>query len=74
MQKGKLTYFQDVESSHQEFEAIQWAALRGVVPPDKYWRFFPDQSVTRAEFIRMLVKCLKLDISVSGAHFGITAS
>lgn len=68
-QRGKLTYFRDVESTHPAFEAIQWAAVLGVVPRDRKWRFFPDRSVTRAELYEMVVKCLELDISVSGAHF-----
>lgn len=66
---GKLTYFADVESTHPQFAAIQWAALRGFVPADPKWRFFPDHPVGWGEFARAIVQCLGLPISVTGQHF-----
>lgn len=67
--KGKLTYFADVASDHPQFAAIQWAALRGLVPADRHWRFEPDRLPTWAEFAQAVVTTLQLPISVTGAHF-----
>jgi hypothetical protein len=66
---GKLTYFSDVEGDHPHFASIQWAALRGLVPPDGRWRFFPEHPATWAGFAEAAVICLQLPISVTGAHF-----
>jgi hypothetical protein len=65
----KLAYFADVESNHLHFAAIQWAALRGYVPPDRDWRFAPDHPIAWGDFAKATVICLGLPISVTGAHF-----
>ena len=66
---GKLTYFSDVDSSHPDFGAVQWAALRGFVPADPDWAFRPDHPATWGDFVKATVVCLGLPISVTGAHF-----
>ncbi|MGH6623136.1 MAG: FAD-dependent oxidoreductase, partial [Burkholderiaceae bacterium] len=66
---GKLTFLDDVEADHPQFRAIQWAALRGLTPPDRAWRFHPEQPVNWGELVRSVVIALRLPISVSGAHF-----
>ncbi|TAK17370.1 MAG: FAD-dependent oxidoreductase [Rhizorhabdus sp.] len=70
----KLTWFADVDGDHADFEGIQWAALRGFLPLDQEWRFFPDHPISWGDFVKAIVLCLELPISVSGAHFeGIDA-
>lgn len=67
--KGKLTFFADVDASHRHFDAIQWAALRDYVPEDWHWRFLPEQPLTWRDAVVATVKCLRIPISVTGAHF-----
>ncbi len=67
--RSRLCYFADVGSHHPYFAAIQWAALRGFVPRDEHWRFFPDHPIDWASFVQVIVACLNLPISVSGIHF-----
>lgn len=67
--KVKLTWFADVDGLHPDFMGIQWAALRSFLPQDEEWRFFPDHPVNWADFVKAIVLCLDLPISVSGAHF-----
>ncbi|NDZ17451.1 hypothetical protein C7T35_03180 [Variovorax sp. WS11] len=70
---GKLTYFADVPSDHPHFAAIQWAALRGLVPHDPDWYFHPDHPASWADFAQSIVTTQALPVSVTGAHFeGIT--
>jgi hypothetical protein len=66
---GKLNYFADVESGHPWFEAIQWAALRGLVPPDELLAFRPDDAMRWGDFAQAIVTCLRLPISVTSLHF-----
>jgi len=66
---GQLTHFADVPIDHPNFPDIQWAALRGIVPPDPDHRFWPDRQVTFADLVEAVVKCLELPISVTGMHF-----
>lgn len=67
--RAKLTYFADLSSEHPHFGDIQWAALRTFLPQDRKWRFWPDQAATWSDIVRATVICLKLPISVTGAHF-----
>lgn len=67
--KCKLTYFSDVETSHPEFVGIQWIALRGLVPDDARYRFFPDRSATWGDLLQASVLAFDLPISVTGYHF-----
>jgi hypothetical protein len=66
---GKLIYFADVEAAHPHFAAIQWAALRSLVPADPDWRFGPDHPIDWGELVKAIVIGLELPISVTGAHF-----
>lgn len=66
---ARLTYFADVPTTHPQFRAIQWLALRGEVPWDRHWRFFPSRSITWGEFIAMTIRALEVPTSVTGAHF-----
>ncbi len=66
---NKLTYFRDVETAHPQFAAIHWAALRGVVPDDPNYRFFPGRAATWPKLLEATVRCLRLPISVTGFHF-----
>lgn len=71
---GKLVYFTDVESSHADFPAIQWAAQRGFVPHDADLCFRPDDAVTWGDCVTAVVTCLRIPVSVTGLHFeGLTA-
>lgn len=67
--KCKLIYFSDVDTEHSHFKGIQWLALRGVVPKDSMYRFFPDKTATWADFIEAIVLAYALPISVTGIHF-----
>lgn len=72
---GKLAYLRDVQTSDPSFVGIQWAALRGFVPHDRSWRFFPDRLITQAEWVELIVRGLAIPLSVSGAHFeGVDSS
>lgn len=64
-----LTYFTDVPTDHRYFPAIQWAALRGVIPLDEDWQFTPDEPLSTGEFAEMITKCFNIPISVTGKHF-----
>ena len=65
----KLTYFSDVETSHPHFAAIQRLALRGVVPGDDQYRFFPDMAATWGDLVEAAVLAFDLPVSVTGFHF-----
>ena len=65
----KLTYFSDVETSHPHFVAIQWLALRGAVPSDDQYRFFPDMTATWGDLAEAAVLAFDLAVSVTGFHF-----
>lgn len=65
----KLTYFSDVETSHPHFVAIQWLALRGTVPGDDQYRFFPDMTATWGDMVETAVLAFDLPVSVTGFHF-----
>jgi hypothetical protein len=65
----KLTYFSDVEASHPHFPAIQRLALKGVVPDDGDFRFFPDRSATWGDLAAAVVLGFDIPISVTGIHF-----
>lgn len=65
----KLTYFSDVETSHPCFAGIQWLGLRGFVPGDDRYRFFPDRSATWGELLEAAVLAFDLPVSVTGIHF-----
>lgn len=67
--RAKLTYFADVPSSHPHFSDIQWAGLRSFDPVDRKWRFHPDQPATWSDIVKAVVACLRIPISVTGAHF-----
>lgn len=67
--RGKFTYLCDVGSDHPHYAAIQLAALRGFVPTDSAWRFFPDHTITWTDFVELVVRVLEIPISVSGRHF-----
>lgn len=65
----KLTYFADLEASHPHFPAIQWLALRGFVPDDRGYRFFPNRSATWGDLVEAAVLAFGVPISVTGIHF-----
>jgi hypothetical protein len=69
-QKFKLTYFVDVGSDHPDIRAIQWLALRGVLPAkDRGYHYYPENSASWADFLEATVKALDLPVSVTGIHF-----
>lgn len=68
-EKYKLTYLSDVETSHPDFVGMQWLALRGFVPDDANYRFFPERSATLGELAQAAVLAFDLPISVTGFHF-----
>lgn len=65
----KLTYFSDVGTGHPHFAAIQRLALRGAVPGDDQFRFFPDATATWGDMIEAAVLAFDLPMSVTGLHF-----
>ncbi len=68
-QGGKLTYFADLPSGHPDFEGVQWLALKGFVPTDRGFRFFPDMTATWGDLVEAAVRAFGLPISVTGLHF-----
>lgn len=66
---AKLTYFRDIATTHPDFTGVQLAAVRGFLPADPQWRFFPDRTISWAEFVELVVRGLDIPISVSGCHF-----
>ncbi|MBB6122295.1 FAD-dependent oxidoreductase [Sphingobium subterraneum] len=67
--KCKLTYFSDVEAEHPSFEAIQSMALKGFVPCDGKYRFFPERNATWFDLLEGAVLAFDVPISVTGLHF-----
>ena len=67
--KNKLTYFSDLDSAHADFVGVQWLALKGFVPADRRFRFFPDASATWADLLKAAVLAFDIPISVTGMHF-----
>jgi hypothetical protein len=66
--RGKTTYLADLPGTHPHFAAVQWAALRGLVPHDAGFRAFPDVAASWGDLAEATVRCLGLPISVTGAH------
>jgi len=65
----KLTYFADLASDHPDFAGVQWLALKGFLPNDRHFRFFPDQSASWGDLVEAAVRAFDLPISVTGLHF-----
>ena len=65
----KLTYFADLGSEHPDFAAVQWLALKGFLPNDPRFRFFPDATATWGDLVEASVRAFGLPISVTGMHF-----
>nr|WP_246281241.1 S-layer homology domain-containing protein [Saccharibacillus qingshengii] len=53
--------FSDVKTSHWAYSAVQKAVAKGYVDGYTNGTFKPDASVTRAEFVKMVVVAMKLD-------------
>jgi len=64
---GIRTTFSDVPEGHWAASAVQTAVEKGYVSGYPDGTFRPNQSVTRAEFIRMLADALKLPHSQGGS-------
>lgn len=47
--------FLDVNTSHWAHNCIKWLFDKGIVNGDGYGKFFPENAVTREEFIKMIV-------------------
>ncbi len=70
LQRGnKLTYFSDLGSGHCDFAGVQWLALKGFVPADSRFRFFPDATATWADLVEAAVLAFEIPVSVTGMHF-----
>lgn len=70
LQRGnKLTYFSDLGSDHRDFAGVHWLALKGFVPADRRFRFFPDASATWADLVEAAVLAFSIPVSVTGMHF-----
>lgn len=54
--------FSDVKSAHWAYSAVQKAVAKGYVDGYTNGTFKPDTSVTRAEFVKMVVAAMKLDV------------
>lgn len=55
------TQFSDVKSSHWAYSAVQRAVAKGYVDGYTNGTFKPDTSVSRAEFVKMVVAAMKLE-------------
>lgn len=55
------TQFSDVKSSHWAYSAVQKAVAKGYVDGYTNGTFKPDTSVSRAEFVKMVVAAMKLE-------------
>ncbi|WP_156950948.1 S-layer homology domain-containing protein [Saccharibacillus sacchari] len=55
------TSFSDVKSSHWAYSAVQKAVAKGYVDGYTNGTFKPDTSVSRAEFVKMVVAAMKLE-------------
>jgi hypothetical protein len=56
------TQFSDVKSSHWAYSAVQKAVSKGYIDGYTNGTFKPDVSVTRAEFAKMVVAAMELDV------------
>jgi len=59
--KAAGTQFSDVKSNHWAYSAVQKAVAKGYVDGYTNGTFKPDTSVSRAEFVKMVVAAMKLD-------------
>jgi len=59
--KAAGTQFSDVKSSHWAYSAVQKAVAKGYVDGYTNGTFKPDTSVSRAEFVKMVVAAMKLE-------------
>ena len=48
---------------------VQWLALKGFLPDDRQFRFFPDASATWGDLVEAAVCALDIPMSVTGMHF-----
>ena len=75
-----FNYFEDVPFSHPASEAIYDLAGRGVIKSQKALNnqgnaievFYPDEAISRAEFIYMLVRAFKFDGKAIGSFTDVT--
>nr|WP_216671573.1 S-layer homology domain-containing protein [Saccharibacillus qingshengii] len=61
--------FSDVKASHWAIGAINKAVAKGYVDGYTNGMFKPDASVTRAEFVKMVVVAMKLDTAPAGGKW-----
>lgn len=59
--KAATTQFTDVKSTHWAYSAVQKGVAKGYVDGYTNGTFKPDTSVSRAEFVKMVVAAMKLD-------------
>ncbi len=63
---GTQGSFGDVETSHWAYEAIEYLSKMGIINGKGNNEFSPDDTITRAEFVKIL--CLAMNIPVSDAE------
>ncbi len=59
--KAATTQFTDVKSTHWAYSAVQKGVAKGYVDGYTNGTFKPDTSVSRAEFVKMVVAAMKLE-------------
>jgi len=67
--REKGTY-DDVPSNHKNYEAIKQLSLDGILAGDETGKFRPNDSITRAEFVKMLYFAFGLSSVETGAVQG----
>ncbi|MCQ4088481.1 S-layer homology domain-containing protein [Saccharibacillus sp. JS10] len=61
--------FSDVKSSHWASSAVQTAVAKGYVDGYTNGTFKPESSVSRAEFVKMIVAAMKLEVPTIGGKW-----
>lgn len=67
-------YFSDVPKSHKSYTAIQDLVSRGVMKGITYSTFAPGQSITRGEFVSVLVNALDMQRTAIGVLADVSPS
>ncbi|NGZ76881.1 S-layer homology domain-containing protein [Saccharibacillus alkalitolerans] len=68
---SQASQFTDVKSTHWAYSAVQQGVAKGYVDGYTNGTFKPDASVTRAEFVKMVVAAMKLDVKETSGKWYI---
>lgn len=65
----QTTLYEDIEAGHWAYESIYRLTTRGILSGDDTGRYRPDDSVTRAEFLKIILNTLELSDAEAQCSF-----